>query len=67
MFKLPSSKSILLFGVVLLLAIAGVLPSRSERRAWSAEKQLFYGLGSLALVVGLGVAVARLEARKKKG
>jgi len=66
MLKLPSSKSIL-FGVVLLLALAGVLPSRGERRAWSAEKQLLYGLGSLAVVVGLGLALSRRKAQEKKG
>lgn len=63
--KLSPSRIVLIvvFVVLVVLGFSGVLPSRSERYQWSAEKRLLYGLGSMALVVGLAVGLSKLKER----
>lgn len=58
---MPKSAWLLVVVAIVILTVVGVLPSRSERLHWSAEKRLMVSLGT----VGVLVLVAVYSQRKK--
>ena len=62
--KRPKNSTLL--GGLLFLLFFWVGPTRAERRTWSAERQLLFGLGSIAMVIGAVMLGNKLDERAQR-